>query len=92
MAIIVEQERTNSSSSIVSALIWLVILGVLAAAAYYIFFKNPVSIDLVLPKTTTALSSIQFNQAIITRAVSLREYQTPTPAVSTGRPNPFLGF
>lgn len=92
MAIIVEQERSAPTSSIVSFLIWIIILGIVGAALYFIFFKSPMSIDLVLPKTTTALSQIQFNDTIITRASALREYTPQTPAASTGRPNPFLGF
>ncbi len=92
MAIVVEQERARTSGGLMSLLIWIVILSILGVAVYYIFFRNPASVELVLPKNTSALSKIHFNDQLITRAATLQEIPLSTAPAPQGRVNPFIGF
>lgn len=96
MAIVVEAEarRTN----FVRFFIWLVILGVIIAAVYYIFFKTPELVEVVVPPTfrnTEELSRISLNPESVVQSPTfnaLRPYVTPLVPPPPGRPNPFLAF
>ncbi len=99
MAIVVEEERSAGvSSGIVSILVWLLILGIIAAAVYYVFFAEPEFITITAPEGFTATEMASRAdidpQAVIgdPRFTNLHDYITQPPAGSFGRANPFLGF
>jgi len=99
MAIVVEEEQSRGvSSGVVSILVWLLILGIIAAAVYYVFFAEPEFITITAPEDfaateITARADID-PQAVLgdPRFTNLRDYVTPPPPGSFGRSNPFLGF
>ena|SRR3989338_5120360 len=97
MAIIIEEERGNRLS-LITILIWLVILGVVGAAVYYLFFKNPDLASFNTPsnfKSAEALSKITLDPDQLRRSPlfeALKQYIVPPPPAKLGRPNPFLGF
>ena len=97
MAIIIEEER-QSSLSLITVLIWLVILAVVGVAAYYLFFKHPETIAMSTPsnfKSAEALSKIALDPEQLRHSPAfeaLKQYTTiPTPT-KLGKQNPFLGF
>ncbi len=96
MAIIIE-EKTNSSG-IITFLIWLVILGVIGASMYYVFFKNPDLVEFSASsnfQNIQQLSKISINSDQLINSPqfqALKQYITvPTPD-NIGRTNPFLSF
>ncbi|MCR4328084.1 MAG: hypothetical protein NUV53_01035 [Patescibacteria group bacterium] len=96
MAIIIEEEQQQSTISIVSIFVWVVILGVVGASVYYLFFKNPDFTLFVTPegfKNTEALSKINLNpgQVVTSPAFkALRQYTALPEPLNVGRKNPFL--
>jgi hypothetical protein len=99
MAIVVEEERQRGvSSGVVSVLIWLLILGIIASAVYYIFFAEPELITITAPEGFTATEMTSRAdidpQAVLgdPRFTGLHDYVTQPPPGSFGRTNPFLGF
>ncbi|MDO8664523.1 MAG: hypothetical protein Q7K44_03215 [Candidatus Liptonbacteria bacterium] len=96
MAIIIE-EKTNGSG-IVTFLIWLVILGIIAASAYYVFFKKPELVEFSASsnfKNIEQLSKISINSDQLINNPQfqlLKQYVTVSFPENIGRPNPFLGF
>lgn len=96
MAIIVEETRKRTN--FLSVMIWLIVIGVIGFAAYYIFFKQPEIVDLAIPnefQDTTELSKIKLNRASIDNDATfgtLKPYTTPPSDSRTGRSNPFLSF
>lgn len=97
MAIVLQEERPNGSG-IVSIIVWIVILGVIGAAIYYVFFKNP---EIVATKTpsgfanTAQLSKIQLDPNEVLSSPQFQGLRPYVPALTpktTGRANPFLGF
>jgi len=98
MAIVVEQERAPRLGFI-KVVLWLIILGVIAAAVYYLFFKNPDTIPaLITPtgfKDTSSLSKINLDPAsVIQNPVfqALKSNVAPMPSSTPGRANPFLPY
>lgn len=99
MAIVVEQEQSRGvSSGVVSILVWLLILGIIAAAVYYVFFAEPEFIQIAPPDDFAATEQTA-NAEIDPEAVlgdprftNLNDYITPPPPGAFGRTNPFLGF
>lgn len=98
MAIVVEQERT-ARFGFVKIILWLIILAVIVAAVYYLFFKRPDTIpELITPsafQNTSSLSKINLNpETVIQHPVfrSLREHAPPFPTSTPGRANPFAPF
>src|SRR3989344_5104869 len=99
MAIVVEEEQSRGvSSGVVSILIWLLVLGIIAAAVYYVFFAEPEFITISAPEDfteteITARAEID-PQAVLgdPRFTNLNDYVTSPPPGSFGRSNPFLGF
>lgn len=96
MAIVVHEQR--SGVNIVRILIWLMILSVIGAVFYYIFFKKPALVEIVAPpnfQNTQELSKINLDpESVINTPAfqSLKQYITlPSPS-NFGRPNPFLPF
>lgn len=98
MAIIIE-EKTNGSG-IITFLIWLAILGIIAASAYYVFFKKPELVEFNASsnfKNIQQLSKISINSDQLInnpQFQALKQYITvpSLESISINRPNPFLGF
>ena len=96
MAIIIEEERRGMSP--LRILTWLIILGTIGFASYYIFFKHPQVVDVVVDpglKNTAQLSTIKLNRATIDNDAvynSLKSYITVPTEGQAGRLNPFLSF
>lgn len=97
MAIIVEEKRSGMQG-LVNALVWVVILGVVIAGVYYIFFKNP---ELVEYSTVTSFQNVQQLSKIVIhpdewnnnpQLQALKQYTTTVAPQNVGRSNPFLGF
>ena len=97
MAIIIEEERQNRVS-LVTILIWLVIVGVVGIAVYYLFFKNPELTSMSTPsnfKSAEALAKVTLDPDQVKNSPdfqSLKQYIVPPPPAKLGRQNPFLGF
>lgn len=96
MAIVIEETRRRTS--FVSILTWLIIISVIGAASYYIFFTKPATVDFVIPnefQDTTELSTKKLDRALIDNDPifsTLEPRITPPSEARTGRPNPFLPF
>lgn len=96
MAIIVEEKRNRGG--LVNFLIWIVILAVIAASVYYIFFKNPDLIEFTASpsfRNLQQLSQISINPGELInnpQFQTLKQYVTVTPSQSIGRSNPFVSF
>lgn len=96
MAILVEQEKKPVNWFNVIGII--VLVAVIFAGAYFVFFKKPELIDVVVPgglSDIKTLSQVQIDPAPVVN--SLKQYFTtnygssitiPTP----GRSNPFVPF
>jgi hypothetical protein len=98
MAIVVEQERAPRLG-LVKIVLWLIIIAVIAAAVYYLFFKRPDTIpNLIAPngfQNTSNLSKINLDPAaVIQNPVfqSLKSHVGDLPTSTPGRANPFLPF
>lgn len=81
--------------SLLGILGWLIILAVIALAAYFVFFREPQTVE-YLPKGfeyTEGISSLDLNPAIITTnpEFTKRNDRVPSPErPPVGRSNPFL--
>lgn len=95
MAIIVNSR--NSRSGIVAFLIWLVLILVVVAGAYYVFFKRPELVPISAPpgfEEARRISKIRLNSREVLdnpKFRALRFYITPSQPASFGKSNPFLG-
>jgi len=97
MAIIVEEgEKKTNLLGIIG---WLVFLGIVAAAVYYVFFAQPELV--VIPSSGNlgtiapiAQTGIQPDSVIQSTAFEALTSTVPLPTpqgpVSVGRPNPFI--
>ncbi len=96
MAIIIE-EKTNGNG-LVNFISWLVILAIIGAGVYYIFFKQPEFVEFTVStsfKNIQQLSQISINSDQLTnneQFKSLKPYITIPSPQNIGRTNPFLGF
>lgn len=96
MAIVIEEERKQSAGAVVGAVMWIVMLALIGAAVYYVFFKQPDLIEIAAPpgfRDTARLSELELNpQEVLESAAwkNLRPYITPVLRTDTGRQNPFL--
>lgn len=96
MAIIIEEQRERLG--FLNVLIWLVILLMLGAGTYYVFFKKPELYEVATPvnlESTQELVRITINPDDVIQSPqfqALKQYITPTQAVTVGRPNPFMSF
>jgi len=93
MAILVEeQQRRTNWITIVSVI---VIVSLLFAVAYYVFFKNPGTVDqIVAPNLATVgqLSKVNVNPQEVIDLPSFRilnDFSAPLVIPSAGRNNPF---
>ncbi|MBI2623750.1 MAG: hypothetical protein HYW65_04270 [Candidatus Liptonbacteria bacterium] len=97
MAIILEEEQQNSVG-IVTVLVWAVIVGVVVAATYYLFFKNPDFASFSTPENfrhTEALAKVDLDPERLMRSAAfleLKPYISLPQPTKMGRANPLLGF
>lgn len=94
MAIIIEEE--NKQASVGRILMWLVVLGIIVAAVYYIFFANPEIIDVAAPanlQNIDQLAGLNFNpEDVVNNGAfqSLKQYVSLSSSTAgVGRANPF---
>ena len=96
MAIVIEEKRNQGG--LTAFLIWLVVLGVVAATVYFVFFKNPGLVEFTGSssfKNVQQLSKISIKPDQLLnnpRFQALKQYVTVSPPQNPGRSNPFLGF
>jgi hypothetical protein len=97
MAIVVEDNR-QSSTGVLGVFIWVVLLCVVGAAVYYVFFKKPELITVAPPKNfkeAQDVAKIQLDAAPVVRKLNLPYFDshiTIPPAAPAGRSNPFLSL
>lgn len=93
MAIVVEQEKKKVNW--ITALSVVVFLIVVFFGGYYLFFKQPELIDVVVPAELERLriiSSVRFDpREVVDSPVfkGLRDFSGTVPAPRTGKANPF---
>ena len=98
MAIIVEEQSGGRSASIVKLGIWLVLLGVIGAGIYYLFFKQQQLVEYAVPanfQNVAQIAKIEFNPDEVINDplfLSLKQYIRLEPPAAIGKANPFLGF
>ncbi|MCL5733516.1 MAG: hypothetical protein M1334_02525 [Patescibacteria group bacterium] len=95
MAIVIEEKKTKSG--FVTVILWLVVLGIIIGAAYYLFFNQPQLIEVVVPgnlQSAQNLTKISVNPQIVEPLLqSLHSYIQSTGApTNIGRPNPFISY
>lgn len=95
MAIVIEERKTKSG--FITVVLWLVILGVIIGAAYYLFFSQPQLIEVVVPsnlQNAQAITKISVNpQIVVPLLQNLKVYiQSGTVPTNLGRSNPFLSY
>ncbi len=95
MAIIVEEEK-KGGGGFIGFLTWIILIGVIAFAAYYIFFKKPEVVDVVIPANFENINQITAkriepeeiqNNPVFKSLITDPTYPTN---VQIGRVNPFL--
>ncbi len=96
MAIVIEEQKTRSG--FVTFLLWIVILGIIVGAAYYLFFSQPQLIEVVVPsnfQNAQSISKISVNPQIVNPLLQNLKVLIPgaggVPA-NLGRQNPFLSY
>ncbi len=94
MAIVIEEEKREINWFTAVSIIF--IIGLVGAAAYYLFFISPPSIDVVFPlriQSLSRLAEIEFDpQKVFAHPIyeTLRQNIPPlTVTPITGRSNPF---
>lgn len=98
MAIVIEERKTSNASALVNFFLWLFVLGIIGAAAYYIFFAQPQLVEFAAPRGFEGAQQISQIQVSVDevmqdpRFTSLKQYVTIPEGGSFGKPNPFLGF
>ena len=97
MAIVIEEEK--KSSNILAVFGWLVVLAMIGAAIYYVFFVEPPSAIILPSGTLQSLGSLPASGVNPQDVVNNDEFQalqqyisepTSTGPVSVGRQNPFV--
>ena len=93
MAIVVEQEKKKANW--ITILSVAVFLGVVFFGGYYLFFKQPELIDVVVPaelERLRVISSVRFDPREVVDSPAfqgLRDFAGTVPAPRTGKANPF---
>ena len=96
MAIVVEEEKRETNW--VAILTAAIVIVVLFAGSYFLFFKKPELIEIVVPKRLEDLSKISkvtFDPQLVIDAPAfklLKQYDVPTTLPTPGRNNPFRPF
>jgi hypothetical protein len=93
MAIILEEEKKTTN--------WVGIIGIVAVlmvlsiGSYYLFFKKPELIEVIVPdrlRELNELSTTRFDPKVVVDSPTfrvLRDYALPLPAALKGREDPF---
>jgi hypothetical protein len=96
MAISIEQEKKKVNwLNIVLAII---IVGAIFIGGYFLFFKKPELIEVVVPgkfQDLSKLSAVEFNPQELLNSPKfkiLRQFQVKTEPAKPGRSNPFQPF
>jgi flagellar basal body-associated protein FliL len=95
MAIVVSEEN-SSSINWLAIILWLVILAAGATAFYYVFFKNPEVVDIVISpsaKDFQKLAEMNIDPASVLNSEefkSLKPANTVSSSANYGKTNPFL--
>lgn len=96
MAIIVDPEK--KSVNWVTMISVLIIIGVLFAGGYFLFFKKPDLIEIVVPNSLDEISKISkltFDPAGVINSPTfkiLKRYDSNIQPATAGRTNPFKPF
>lgn len=97
MAIVIEEEKPDKIS-ITTFVGWGVILAVIAATVYYVFFRKPEIISVTIPEnllSTQRVSQIQLNTESVVSHPNFRDrrqYINPPVPGNLGKENPFIPF
>lgn len=95
MAIVIEEEK-KSGGGLISFLTWLILIGVIGFATYYIFFKKPERVEVIIPanfENINEISTRKLDPEVIQNNEifkSLVSHSTPPAEARVGRANPFL--
>lgn len=94
MAIVLEEEK-NNNVNIINLVTWLVVIAVIVALVYYIFFNQPQLVDVSPPanlQTVDQLSKITFDPNSVVNNLSQGFRQSINPPVpgNAGRPEPLM--
>jgi hypothetical protein len=96
MAIVIEEQKTRSG--FITVVLWIVILGIIVGAAYYLFFSQPQLIEVVVPsnfQSAQSISKISVNPQIVSPFLQNLKVLIPgagSVPSNLGRPNPFLSY
>ena len=96
MAIVLEEEKRPTNW--VAILSVVIIVVVLFVGSYFLFFKKPELIEIVVPKSLQdigTLSKLSFDPSSVINSPVLkllRQYGTNISQVTPGRSNPFRPF
>lgn len=95
MAIVIEEKKTRSG--FITVILWLVILGIIIGAVYYLFFSQPQLIEVVVPSNLQSaqnITKVSVNPQIVAPLLqSLHPYiQSAGVPTNIGRSNPFLSY
>lgn len=95
MAIVIEQERSGKGGVIKMA-IWIAILVVILAGAYFLFFKHPDAIPSLATPTglrdVNSIATVKLDPDAVVQSPAfqaLKPQAPDMPTPQTGRPNPF---
>jgi len=98
MAIVIEEEKNKSG--LITAIIWIIVLAIIVAAIYYLFFSQPQLIEVVVPtnlQNAQNISKININPDLLNSNPvfnQLKPYniQSTSSGTNIGRSNPFLSY
>lgn len=96
MAITIEEEKKPVNW--ITIVITIVLVGVIFLGSYFIFFKKPEIIEIVVPgslKELNELSKIDFDPSNVINAPAfkiLRQFSAVVTSTTPGRSNPFKPF
>ena len=98
MAITVEEEK--KSTNWLNITLVTIIVVVFFAGSYFLFFKKPELVDIVVPGQSQLegwqqIGRLSFNpQELLTspKFKLLRQFETPVLTLKSGRPNPFIPY
>ena len=96
MAILVEEPKSRGNR--VAVAIWGSFFAIIIVAVYYLFFKQPIFVELAAPvdlQSADQLSKINLKPEEVIQSTEFRNLKpvaVPTSTVPVGRSNPFLGF
>lgn len=97
MAIVIEEDKGTSHSPAILG--WVVIIGVLVAAGYYLFLAPPPTVDITPPSnyaTIAPIAQINFDPSRLVNSPAFQALTssiaepTSTGPAGVGRQNPFV--